>query len=193
MRALLPLLSVALLVGSFAEGATHQSRAQAASQNQPGLRLTASIDSSAPEQQPILIVHIWNQSGHELRLPDPPLLCKPAPGALSLNIRFFPANGGKARRPGECGLQVDSSNLQDIRERARDWVAIQPGQAYVVRRPLSMGVDAIPAGIYKFRVVYSGPSASESDQEKLKAAGIAAPEGEFQSPILTYKVRAPKP
>ena len=58
--------------------------------NKPELKLTASLDTAAPEQQPILVVEIVNQSGHALRIPDPPLLCKAAPGALSLRMKFTP-------------------------------------------------------------------------------------------------------
>ena len=51
--------------------------------NKPDLKLVVAMDIAAPEQQPILVIHILNQSGHLLRIPDPPLLCKSAPGALS--------------------------------------------------------------------------------------------------------------
>ena len=51
--------------------------------NKPDLKLTVSLDTEAPEQQPILVIHILNQSGHVLHIPEPPLLCKSAPGALS--------------------------------------------------------------------------------------------------------------
>jgi hypothetical protein len=47
--------------------------------NKPDLKLMASMDMAAPEQQPILVIHIINQSGHSLRIPEPPLLCKTRP------------------------------------------------------------------------------------------------------------------
>jgi hypothetical protein len=47
--------------------------------DKPDLKLMASLDMEAPEQQPILVIHILNQSGHLLHIPDPPLLCKSAP------------------------------------------------------------------------------------------------------------------
>ena len=58
--------------------------------NKPDLKLTASLDMAAPEQQPILVIHMLNQSGHVLRIPDPPLLCKSCPGCVFA--------GGKVRR-----------------------------------------------------------------------------------------------
>jgi hypothetical protein len=36
--------------------------------NKPDLKLMASLDMEAPEQQPILVIHIVNQSGHLLRV-----------------------------------------------------------------------------------------------------------------------------
>lgn len=192
MRALLPLLLlVSLAASAVSFGAEHSS---GSSKHVPDIKLKALVDVRAPEQQPILIVHMLNQSGHELRVPDPPLLCKSAPGALSIKTtKFSPAGGGKARRPAPCGLEVDRSNLADIRERAREWIAIEPGEDYIVRRPLSMGLDALAAGIYKFRVVYSGPAAGADDLAKLTEAGISAPEGQFQSPVITYRVKIHKP
>ena len=50
--------------------------------NKPDLKLTASLDMAAPEQQPILVIHVLNQSGHVLRIPDPPLLCKSRAGGV---------------------------------------------------------------------------------------------------------------
>ena len=35
--------------------------------NKPDLKLTAALDMAAPEQQPILVIHMLNQSGHLLR------------------------------------------------------------------------------------------------------------------------------
>ena len=55
-----------------------------------------------------------------------------------------------------------------------------------------MGVDANAHGSYEFRVVYDGPSASPSDDDKLKQAGITVPSGRFESDKLTYKISAPK-
>src|SRR5580693_5770619 len=86
------------------------------------LKLMASIDMAAPEQQPILVVHIINQSGHVLHIPDPPLLCKGAPGALSLEVKFVPENSSQSQPPTDCGLEVDGSGLPDIRERAKKWL-----------------------------------------------------------------------
>ncbi|HTZ57626.1 MAG TPA: hypothetical protein VMB49_05985 [Acidobacteriaceae bacterium] len=161
--------------------------------NKPDVKLIASLDMAAPEQQPILVIHIVNQSGHVLRIPEPPLLCKGAPGALSLEVRFTPENSNQAQAGSECGLEVDGSGLPDIRERAKKWLTLKPGQNYEARRPLAMGVDTNAHGTYEFRVVYDGPSASPEDDEKLKEAGIAVPEGKFESDKLTYKINAPKP
>ena len=160
--------------------------------NKPDIKLTASIDMAAPEQQPILVIHITNQSGHLLRIPDPPLLCKSAPGALSLDVKFIPENSNQPQAAIDCGLEVDGSGLPDIRERSKNWLALKPGQTYEARRPLAMGVDTNAHGTYEFHVVYDGPSAPPEDDEKLKSAGIAAPSGRFESDKLTYKINAPK-
>src|ERR1700749_714679 len=109
--------------------------------NKPDLKLTASLDMEAPEQQPILVIHIVNQSGHLLHIPDPPLLCKGAPGALSLDVKFTPENSNQPQAATDCGLEVDGSGLPDIRERSKNWLAIKPGQNFEARRPLAMGVD----------------------------------------------------
>lgn len=193
MRALLPLLLLFMLAATAVSFGAEQPSRPSGSKQIPDLKLKASVDVKAPEQQPILVVHLLNQSGRELRVPDPPLLCKPAPGALSIKTRFSPAGGGKAGRPAPCGLEVDRSNLPDIRDRAKDWIAIEPGQDYVVRRPLSMGVDALAAGVYRFRVIYTGPAANADDRAKLTDAGISAPEGQFQSPEFIYRVKQHKP
>ncbi|MGA3224523.1 MAG: hypothetical protein ABSC65_12225 [Acidobacteriaceae bacterium] len=161
--------------------------------NKPDLKLVASVDMAAPEQQPILVIHILNQSGHLLRIPDPPLLCKGAPGALSLDVKFIPENSSQPQPAIDCGLEVDGSGLPDIRERAKNWVALKPGQNYEARRPLAMGVDTNAHGTYEFHVVYDGPSANPADDQKLKDAGIAVPGGRFESDKLTYKINAPKP
>jgi hypothetical protein len=153
--------------------------------NKPDIRLTASVDMAAPEQQPILVIHITNQSGHLLRIPDPPLLCKSAPGALSLDVKFIPENSNQPQPAIDCGLP-------DIRERSKNWLALKPGQTYEARRPLAMGVDTNAHGTYEFHVVYDGPCATPEDDEKLKSAGIAAPSGRFESDKLTYKINAPK-
>ena len=137
------------------------------------------------------MIHILNQSGHLLRIPDPPLLCKSAPGALSLDVKFTPENG-QPQAGVDCGLEVDGSGLPDIRERAKNWVPIKPGQGYEARRPLAMGVDTNNHGTYEFHVVYNGPGASPADEDKLKAAGIAAPSGRFESDKMTYRINAPK-
>jgi hypothetical protein len=160
--------------------------------NKPDIRLTASMDMAAPEQQPILVIHITNESGHLLRIPDPPLLCKSAPGALSLDVKFIPENSNQPQPAIDCGLEVDGSGLPDIRERSKNWLPLKPGQTYEARRPLAMGVDTNAHGTYEFHVVYDGPSATPEDDEKLKGAGIATPSGRFESDKLTYKINAPK-
>jgi hypothetical protein len=160
--------------------------------NKPDLKLTASVDMAAPEQQPILVIHIVNQSGHLLHIPDPPLLCKSAPGALSLEVKFTAENSSQPQPAIDCGLEVDGSGLPDIRERAKNWLSLKSGQSYEARRPLAMGVDTNAHGTYEFHVVYDGPSATPADDEKLKEAGIAVPSGRFASDKLTYKINAPK-
>jgi hypothetical protein len=160
--------------------------------NKPDLRLTASIDMAAPEQQPILVIQMLNQSGHLLRIPDPPLLCKSAPGALSLDVKFVPENSNQSQAAIDCGLEVDPSGLPDIRERAKNWLALKPGQNYEVKQPLAMGVDTNAHGTYELHVVYDGPSANSTDDQKLKDSGIAVPKGRFESDKLTYKINAPK-
>jgi hypothetical protein len=161
--------------------------------NKPDLKLMASLDMAAPEQQPILVIQMLNQSGHLLHIPEPPLLCKGAPGALSLDVKFIPENSNQPQPAIDCGLEVDGSGLPDIRERAQNWLALKAGQIYEARRPLAMGVDANAHGTYEFHVVYDGPSASPADDEKLKEAGVAAPSGRFESEKLIYKINAPKP
>jgi hypothetical protein len=183
MRAL-PLAGLAVLLLAPAAGGKQT--------NKPDLKLLAFLDMEAPEQQPILVIHIVNQSGHVLHFPDPPLLCKGAPGALSLEVRFVPENSNQPQPATDCGLEVDGSGLPDIRERAAHWLALKPGQNYEARRPLAMGVDTNAHGTYEFHVVYDGPSASPADDEKLQDAGIAVPGGRFESDKLTYKINAPK-
>jgi hypothetical protein len=161
--------------------------------NKPDLKLVASLDMEAPEQQPILVIHIVNESGHVLHIPDPPLLCKSAPGALWLDVKFVPENSSQPQPATDCGLEVDGSGLPDIRERAAHWLALKPGQNYEARRPLAMGVDTNAHGTYEFHVVYEGPSATPADDQKLKDAGIAVPGGRFESDKLTYKINTPKP
>ena len=156
----------------------------------PDVKVTAAMDMAAPEQQPILVIHIINQSGHTLHIPDPPLLCKGAPGALSLEVKFTPENSGQAQT--NCGLEVDGSGLADIRERAKNWLVLKSGQSYEARRPLAMGVDTNAHGTYEFRVIYDGPSGTPEDDEKLRSAGIAVPTGRFESDKLTFKINAPK-
>jgi hypothetical protein len=160
--------------------------------DKPDIKLTVSLDMAAPEQQPILVIHITNQSGHLLHIPDPPLLCKSAPGALSLEVKYIPENSNQPQPAIDCGLEVDGRGLADIRERAKNWLPLKPGQSYEARRPLAMGVDTNAHGTYEFHVVYDGPSATPEDDEKLKSAGIAAPSGRFESDKLTYKINAPK-
>ena len=183
MRTLLTLLLTGLLLGPAA---------RAKQTNKPDLKLIASIDTAAPEEQPILVVHIINQSGHTLHIPEPPLLCKPAPGALSLQVKFAAENGNQSQSPSDCDLEVDGRGLADIRERAKNWLTLKPGQDYEARRPLAMGVDTNARGIYDLWVVYDGPCANDEDTQKLKEAGIAAPSGRFQSEKLTYKISAPR-
>jgi hypothetical protein len=181
------LLALSLLTGLLFEPASWAKQTK-----KPDIRLTASLDMAAPEQQPILDVHIVNQSGHTLRIPDPPLLCKPAPGALSVQVKFAPENTSQAQPPSECDLEVDGSGLPDIRERAKNWLTIKAGQDYEARRPLAMGVDANAHGTYELWVLYDGPCANDTDAEKLKEIGISTPSGRFQSDKLTYKINAPK-
>jgi hypothetical protein len=181
----LPALGLWMMLAALGAGAKQT--------NKPDLKLLASLDMAAPEQQPILVIHIVNQSGHLLRIPDPPLLCKSAPGALSLDVKFTPENSSQPQAAVDCGLEVDGSGLPDIRERAKNWLALKPGQNYEARRPLAMGVDTNAHGTYEFHVVYDGPSATPADDEKLKDAGIAVPGGRFESDKLTYKINAPKP
>jgi hypothetical protein len=169
------------------------SAAGAKQTNKPDLKLIVSLDMAAPEQQPILVIHMINQSGHPLHIPDPPLLCKSAPGAFSLEVKFTPENSSQPQPAIDCGLEVDGRGLPDIRERAKKWVILKPGQNYEARRPLAMGVDTNAHGTYEFHVVYDGPSASPEDDQKLKDAGIAAPDGRYESDKLTYKINAPKP
>jgi hypothetical protein len=160
--------------------------------DKPDIKLTATLDMAAPEQQPILVIHITNQSGHLLHIPDPPLLCKSAPGALSLEVKYIPENSNQPQPAIDCGLEVDGRGLADIRERATHWLPLKPGQSYEARRPLAMGVDTNAHGTYEFHVIYDGPSATPEDDEKLKSAGIAVPSGRFESDKLTYKINAPK-
>jgi hypothetical protein len=180
----LPTVLMCLLLAAPGAGAKQTDK--------PDIKVTASVDLSAPEQQPILVIHLVNQSGHLLRLPEPPLLCKEAPGALWLDVKFIPENSNQPQGSKDCGLEVDGSGLPDIRERAKNWLALKPGQNYEARRPLSMGINTNAHGVYEFRVVYEGPSASSGDDEKLKGAGIAAPAGKFESDKVTYKILEPK-
>ncbi len=166
--------------------------AGAKSPNKPDVKLTAAIDLDAPEKQPILVIHILNQSGHVLRIPEPPLLCKSAPGAFSLDVKFTPENSNQPQAATDCGLEVDGSGLPDIRERAARWLALKPGQNYEARRPLAMGMVTNAHGTYEFRVVYDGPSATPADDAKLKEAGVPVPSGRFESDKVTYKINAPK-
>src|ERR1700734_575946 len=122
--------------------------------NKPDIKLAASLDMAAPEQQPILVIHITNQSGHVLRIPDPPMLCKSAPGAFSLEVKFVAENSNQSQAATDCGLEVDGSGLPDIRERAKNWIPLKAGQNYEARRPLAMGVDANAHGTYELRVLY---------------------------------------
>jgi hypothetical protein len=181
----LPAVWLGLTLAAFGLGAKPNAK--------PDVKLVATLDLNAPEQQPILDIHIVNQSGHVLRLPDPPLLCKPAPGALWLDVRFIPENPNQPQGPQDCGLEVDGSGLADIRERAKNWLTLKAGQSYDARRPLAMGVSTNAHGTYEFHAVYDGPSAGAQDDAKLKEAGIAAPSGRFESDKLTYKVLTPKP
>jgi hypothetical protein len=164
----------------------------AKSTGKPDIKVTASLDMDAPEQQPILVIHLVNQSGHLLRIPDPPMLCKGVPGALWLEVKFIPENSNQPQAQKDCGLEVDGSGLPDIRERAKNWVPLKPGQSFEARRPLTMGVDTDAHGTYEFHVVYEGPSGTPADDEKLKQAGIAVPGGRFESDKVTYKMMAPK-
>ena len=107
--------------------------------NKPDLKLTASLDMAAPEQQPILVIHIFNQSGHPLHIPDPPLLCKSAPGALSLEVKFVPENSSQPQAAIDCGLEVDGRGLPDIRERAKKWLVLKPGQNYEAKTAAGHG------------------------------------------------------
>jgi hypothetical protein len=181
-RLLLPLLAALLLSPGVWAKQT----------NKPELRLTASLDTAAPEQQPILVVEIVNQSGHTLRIPEPPLLCKSAPGALSLRVKFVPENPDQPDKPADCGLEVDGSGLPDIRERAKNWIVLKAGQTYEARRPLAMGADTNARGTYQMWVDYDGPTANQDDAQKLKDAGIAVPSGRFESDGLTYRINSPK-
>jgi hypothetical protein len=181
IRLVTAVMAVLLASGAFAKQT-----------NKPDVKLTVSLDMQAPEQQPILVIHILNQSGHLLRMPDPPLLCKSAPGAFFLQVKFTPENSNQPQATTDCGLEVDGSGLADIRERSKNWLALKPGQNYEVRRPLAMGVDANAQGTYEFHVVYDGPSSGPEDDAKLKEAGIATPSGRFESDKLTYKISAPR-
>jgi hypothetical protein len=180
----LPTVLVCLLLAGSGAGAKKTDK--------PDIKLTASLDLAAPERQPVLVIHIANQSGHLLRLPEPPLLCKEAPGALWLEVKFVPENSNQPQAATDCGLEVDGSGLPDIRERAKNWLALKPGQNYEARRPLSMGVNTNARGVYEFHVVYEGPSAGSADDEKLKGAGIAAPAGKFESDKVTYRIVEPR-
>jgi hypothetical protein len=182
MRTLLALMLTGLLIGPAA---------RAKQTEKPALKLTASVDTAAPEEQPILVVHIINQSGHTLRIPEPPLLCKSAPGALSLQVKFSPESH-EAQPPANCDLEVDGSGLPDIRERAKNWLVLKAGQDYVARRPLSMGINTNAHGTYDLWVVYDGPCANDDEVQKMKDAAIPVPVGKFQSDKLSYKISAPR-
>jgi hypothetical protein len=149
------------------------------------------MDTNGPER-PTLVVHIINQSGRTLRIPDPPLLCKPAPGALSLQVKFTPKRSNENEGQPECGLEVAGGGLPDIRERVKNWLVLKQGQAYEARRPLGMGLNTIAVGTYEIRVIYDGPAANAEELQKLEQLGIAVPNGRFQSDKLTYKVALPE-
>src|ERR1700691_6483201 len=93
--------------------------------DKPDIKLTATLDMAAPEQQPILVIHITNQSGHLLHIPDPPLLCKSAPGALSLEVKYIPENSNQPQPAIDCGLEVDGRGLGDTRVRGTHTLALQ--------------------------------------------------------------------
>jgi hypothetical protein len=179
MRTALALLLTGFLLGPGA---------WAKPKDKSDLKLTASVDTSAPDQEPALVVEIINQSGHALRIPDPPLLCKPAPGALSLLVKFIPEDPRQPQKPRDCELEVDGSGLPDILERSKNWLVLKQGQTYEARRPLSMGVDTNARGTYDLWVIYDGPCANETELQKLKDAQIDVPKGRFQSERLTYKI-----
>ncbi len=124
--------------------------------------------------------------------PTHPCFARAPPARFSLDVKFVAENSGQPQPAIDCGLQVDGSGLPDIRERAKKWLTLKPGQDFEARRPLAMGVDANAHGTYEFHVVYDGPSATPEDDQKLKEAGVAAPSGRFESDKLTYKITAPK-
>lgn len=158
----------------------------------PDLKLTASVDTAAPDHDTTLVVEIHNQSGHTLRIPDPPLLCKPAPGALSLLVKFTSDDARQSQPQQDCGLEVDGSGLPDIQERSKKWLVLKDGQTYEARRPLRMGVDTNAPGTYQLWVIYDGPCANDAEVQELKSVQIVAPNGRFQSDKLTYKVSVQK-
>ena len=54
--------------------------------------------------------------------------------------------------------------------------------------PLGMGLNTIAVGTYEIWAIYDRPAANAEEWQKLEQAGIAVPNGRFQSDKLTYKV-----
>jgi hypothetical protein len=67
-------------------------------------------------------------------------------------------------------------------------LVLKQGQAYAARRPLGMGLNTIAVGTYEIWAIYDRPAANAEEWQKLEQAGIAVPNGRFQSDKLTYKV-----
>ena len=96
--------------------------------NKPDLKLMASLDMAAPEQQPILVDPHVEPVGPCVAYPRPTPALQKGPRCVSLEVKFVPENSSQPQPAIDCGLQVDGSGLPDIRERAKKWLTLKPGQ-----------------------------------------------------------------
>lgn len=153
------------------------------SQNLPNLELRlqpGKLVNGIPESFTFVFVNI---SDHDVRMPQPSRCGTSTNGIVYLGVKLDPPPPLGMR--GGCGEGY--SGVGPIRDQARNWKVLKPGESLKVsftRTELFSNQQA--PGTYEFWAIYTPPIIPAYDQQILTEEGIDFPRTHLVSPHLTF-------
>ncbi len=169
-----------------------------AQQRREPLKMTLQLSAGADAAHSTITVRFWNVADHTVNLWMPHgVWCRPAPGAVSLEWKYMPADGVSHRLfqvTTNCGELVSASSAAALADRIakqhRTWMHLAPGQFVEFQDSiLTSALSALP-GKYQLRAVYTSPLFSKEDKMILRGGSIDTPKGRYRSEPVVILIAA---
>lgn len=160
-----------------------------AQQRRESLKITMQLSAGADTRHSTITVRFWNVADHVVNLWMPHgVWCRPAPGAVSLEWKFEPADGVSHRlfqvntNCGELAPGASDAALVDrIAKQHRTWMHLAPGQFVEFQDSILTAALSSQPGKYELRAVYTSPTFSKDDKRILRGESIDTPKGRYTS------------